>query len=533
MGNFNLYLNSPCTTSADFTAFLSSLNLTLHINSPSHNRGLTLDLDIRLPAVYTSTRANLLSAVLASNIGLLGIALISVGAIRRIPVGQNEVHLFLTIMMLLALCWILFYVSYIARHKHIIIYRDTNAGPVWLRGGLLLFAGGSLLLHLFKIGYFIGSTGCQHPITIIFFVTQIAFLLAQTYFLWVHCKTCVQLQQDISRCGLSLLLTSNLMLWVSAVTDEFLHQTDSNDLPESKFLTIEGNSTECHCNSSICHHLQLGSDYLYPFNIEYNLFASTMVYVMWKNVGRFLDQFAQNKGNFYLHGFPIGLVLGLVGILVGLVIFIICEVKMTFNEWKIPALIMYYIFNIVLLSLMSMVSLLGSFIYILDKRSIDQRINPTRNLEVNLLLGTEMGQFSVAYFSIVALVSIRPHEPLAILSLMFSLITIIQHALQSIFIIKGLYRQPHLPAVGPGHVQGNQLTWKRRFLKEITSFLLLSNIIVWIILAFGPRSQFTSGTVKEFYGFHLWVSILNFGLPLGIFYRMHSVVSLFHVYQKA
>ncbi|XP_007887107.2 proton channel OTOP2, partial [Callorhinchus milii] len=499
-------------------------NLLKPANDPTSPKLLQNESGQRVPG------ANLLSAVLASNIGLLGIALISVGAIRRIPVGQNEVHLFLTIMMLLALCWILFYVSYIARHKHIIIYRDTNAGPVWLRGGLLLFAGGSLLLHLFKIGYFIGSTGCQHPITIIFFVTQIAFLLAQTYFLWVHCKTCVQLQQDISRCGLSLLLTSNLMLWVSAVTDEFLHQTDSNDLPESKFLTIEdpGNSTECHCNSSICHHLQLGSDYLYPFNIEYNLFASTMVYVMWKNVGRFLDQFAQNKGNFYLHGFPIGLVLGLVGILVGLVIFIICEVKMTFNEWKIPALIMYYIFNIVLLSLMSMVSLLGSFIYILDKRSIDQRINPTRNLEVNLLLGTEMGQFSVAYFSIVALVSIRPHEPLAILSLMFSLITIIQHALQSIFIIKGLYRQPfsepteqisfqslfrsaisHLyisptrseqfsdqiteptfqsnnpethsdtisPAVGPGHVQGNQLTWKRRFLKEITSFLLLSNII--------------------------------------------------------
>lgn len=39
---------------------------------------------------------------------------------------------------------------------------------------------------------------------------------------------------------------------------------------------------------AICQIFQKGYFYLYPFNIEYSLFASTMLYVMWKNVGRLL-----------------------------------------------------------------------------------------------------------------------------------------------------------------------------------------------------------------------------------------------------
>lgn len=48
--------------------------------------------------------------------------------------------------------------------------------------------------------------------------------------------------------------------------------------------------------------------------------------------------------------------------------------------------------------------------------------------------------------------------------------------------------------------------------------------------AFGARPQFDLDTESKFYNFNMWAAIVNVGLPFGIFYRMHSVASLFEVF---
>lgn len=48
--------------------------------------------------------------------------------------------------------------------------------------------------------------------------------------------------------------------------------------------------------------------------------------------------------------------------------------------------------------------------------------------------------------------------------------------------------------------------------------------------AFGARPQFDHPVEIHFYKFSMWAAIVNIGLPFGIFYRMHSVASLFEVY---
>lgn len=53
---------------------------------------------------------------------------------------------------------------------------------------------------------------------------------------------------------------------------------------------------------------------------------------------------------------------------------------------------------------------------------------------------------------------------------------------------------------------------------------------LWIMPAFGARPQFDHDTETEFYEFNMWAAVVNIGLPFGIFYRMHSVASLFEVY---
>lgn len=67
-------------------------------------------------------------------------------------------------------------------------------------------------------------------------------------------------------------------------------------------------------------------------------------------------------------------------------------------------------------------------------------------------------------------------------------------------------------------------------MKCSTSFLYFFTRQLWIMPAFGARPQFDHDTETEFYEFNMWAAVVNIGLPFGIFYRMHSVASLFEVY---
>lgn len=282
---------------------------------------------------------------------------------------------------------------------------------------------------------------------------------------------------------------------------------------------------DCPCDTAICQIFQQGYFYLYPFNIEYSLFASTMLYVMWKNVGRLLASSTRGHSHtpsqvgLFRETFFAGPILGLMLLVVGLAVFIIYEVQMSGEGGHTQqALVIYYSFNIVCLGLMTLVSLSGSIIYRFDRRAMDHHKNPTRTLDVALLMGAALGQYAISYYSIVAVVVGMPRDLLGGLNLAHALLMIAQHTFQNVFIIESLHRgppgaEPHrsppkepsltfanldalhtLPscppaprlvgpsAAGPQEAVAIILTsrghWRRRCLKDISLFLLLCNIIV-------------------------------------------------------
>ncbi|XP_055994406.1 proton channel OTOP2 [Sorex fumeus] len=534
----------------------------------------------------------LLSVLLAVNVLLLACTLISGGAFNKVAVYDTDVFALLTTMMLLAALWILFYLLGTARSPGAVPYRDAHAGPIWLRGGLVLFGICTLVMDVFKTGYYSSFFECQSAIKILHPLTQAVFVIVQTYFLWVSAKDCVHVHLDLTRCGLMFTLTTNLAIWMAAVVDESMHQAHS-------YITSHGNASysrlapnpkragdaagdQCECKTAICQIFQQGYFYLYPFNIEYSLFASTMLYVMWKNVGRFLAGPAHSHTHAHAHARPsvfretffAGPVLGLLLFVVGLAVFIIYEVQVSGEGARTQqALVAYYSFNIVCLGLMTLVSLSGSVIYRFDRRAMDHHKNPTRTLDVALLMGAALGQYAISYYSIVAVVVGTPRDLLAALNLAHALVMIAQHTSQNVFIIESLHRgppteePPHpttkepcqgltfanldalhtLPAcsstpglVDPGGVQhpGEAVDvilppkthWRRRCLKDISLFLLLCNVILWVMPAFGARPHFSNTVEVDFYGYSLWAAIVNVCLPFGIFYRMHAVSSLLEVY---
>ncbi|XP_074512668.1 proton channel OTOP2-like [Sebastes fasciatus] len=566
----------------------------LSISANMSRSGSTCEPNLHIPPIGDVRERGrnwgwMLSGIISVNILILGCALVSGSAYSNVKISSTDLQVFLIIIIILTCIWMGYYVIYTARKEDAIAYKDAHAGPVWLRGGLVLFGLLSIIMDIFKISSYVGYLHCDSAVKVVFPVVQLIFVIIQTYFLWIHAKDCVQLKRNITRCGLMLTLSTNLVVWMTAVTEESLHQTTIPEDPSSNTTStahkISGRSVyvrasygddECKCSHTSCSMFQEAYYYLYPFNIEYSLFASAMAYVMWKNVGRLTEEHAHHNIKFRLKDVIVGPVAGVLLVIAGLATFIVYEMDMgddhSDDDKKDNAVMMHFVTNIVILTLMSAATVAGCVIYKLDHREHVSEKNPTRSLDVGLLVGASLGQFIISYFTIVAMAETGAKGYLNGLNLAWALLMVIQLGLQNFFIIEGLHREPfhevqpiavlsnpYVMQLGkdmsiyeesekdikpmpifPAHslygLHGHReehrprLSWKRRVLKEVCAFLLLGNIILWIMPAFGARPQFDHDAETEFYKFNMWAAVVNIGLPFAIFYRMHSVASLFEVY---
>ncbi|XP_040293632.1 proton channel OTOP2-like [Bufo bufo] len=529
----------------------------------------------------------LLSGLLASNVLLLGGALATCVFTEDNDIYEFDFLIFLSIMMVICILWMLFQMYFTWKHKNAVLFKDCEAGPIWMRVGIILFGVGTLVMAVFKIVFAIEHIGCREPLTVIQPIILVLFVIVQTCFLWISCKHCVQIHINATRCFLMILLAVNLIIWIIAVAEESNHHThelekhlmrnESEDTNSSSRKQTDefGEVVSCECNSR-CINATVFT-YLYPFNIEYNLFAAAMVYIMWKNVGRQIDEnasFHHGLGpGFHQHIPLIGLTFGVAILVIGLVVFIMYEVGIHTNHTDLLSLTTFFIFHVVSLALMCLANIAGIVIFKLDKRKMDNKKNPSRTLDTALLLGATLGQYAISYYSIIAVVSTQPFSVLCGLNLGYSMLMILQHSIQNAFIIQGLHRlPPHVSfrtprptepheAIRQVTVQGadrresltgvqnnfhRRLTRretlnayikshlkKRKTMKDIYLFLFLSNIIFWIMPAFGARIRFDDGFEVSFYGFTLWAIITNVCLPFGIFYRMHAAASLLELYSMS
>ncbi|XP_064584668.1 proton channel OTOP3 [Zonotrichia leucophrys gambelii] len=554
----------------------------------------------------------LFSGLLAMNVVFLGSAFISSMIFNRVAITLADVWILLSVLKVLCVFWIIYYLMGTRRKPHAVLYRDTHAGHIWVRGAVLLFGSCSILLNVFEIGYSTILVRCKSNVEILFPVVAILFIGTQIYFLWHHSKDCIQVQHNFTRCGLMVAVATNLLEWLLSVTNDTLHMEMESQLREVEERFTGNETALCICpNTTICRVFQKGYILLYPFNTEYSLICSSMLYVIWKNVGRSISHHhsLERRPRFKLKGVLFGPVLGTCAVIIGACVFMMYQIQATSLDPSRQILVIYFTYYIVLLPLMSVCAVVGTIIHALEKKELDTVQNPTRSLDVVLLMSAALGQICMSYFSIVALVASNRRDVLNRLALAYSVLIILQNISQNVFVIDGLHRR-HVVAAAeakheakhaghceqhtvaaelPGEEEGTQdsvqehsqtppakeekeedtkeeqnceacsqrrmsvlelgqeirkfslsyiqtysrLTWKRRVLREISFFLVLCNIILWIMPTFGSHPLFENGIERSFYGYSTWFVIVNFGLPLAVFYRMHSINGLLEVYVTA
>ncbi|KAK6478202.1 proton channel OTOP3-like [Huso huso] len=519
---------------------------------------------------WALSSGRLLSGLFALNLLFLGAALVIGGVFNPSGLRYEQSLIFIALLMGLSLLWMFWYLIRARWQPGTAPHTDHHAGTVLMKGALLLFAACSLLLHVFKMGYHFSKWECTPVMKALYPFIEALFVIVQTHLLWVHSKDCSQDQKNFTRLGLVLTLTTDLLLWFAAVTDETVHlemevEKEEGVLQDTYFG--QSNVSRCQCGlDPACASFKKGYKVLFPFNMEYSLTAGCMLYVMWKNVGRRVEPHHPTlSGKLQLGASKIilGPFLGVVALLSGICIFIVYQVKVGSAAGRQLAFVLFYSYQLAILPAMSLCSLVGMVICKLEEKALDAGLNPTRSLDALLLVGAALGQLSISYFSLVAALTTGLSGLLQSLDLSYSLLSLNELLLQTLFIIEGLHRHPSTGeggrvtgleedescrGAGGGYgslrgkegtqqmnleikaeVASSRLNWRRRVLKEISAFLVPTNIMLWVIPAFGAHPQFENGVGKDFYGFSFWFILLNLSQPLGVFYRMHSVGGLLEV----
>ncbi|XP_025778154.1 proton channel OTOP1 [Puma concolor] len=315
---------------------------------------------------------------------------------------------------------------------------------------MTLFAVITIILGCFKIGYFVGFSECLSATEGVFPVTHAAHTLVQVYFLWGHAKDIIQSFKTLERFGVIHSVFTNLLLWTNGVLNESKHQLNEH---KERLITLGfGNVTivlddhtpPCNCSlPTLCSAISRGIYYLYPFNIEYQILASMMLYVLWKNIGRKVDGHQHQSVRFKFRGVVAGSVLGLSALAatIGVVVVYLIQIGRSKSKSE-SALIMFYLYAIALLILMGAAGLLGIRIYRIDQKSLDESRSPARKLDADLLVGTASSSSLISWGSILAVLCAEACPRYTWFNLPYSVLMIVEKYVQNLFIIESIHREP-------------------------------------------------------------------------------------------
>ncbi|NWX88754.1 OTOP1 protein, partial [Nothoprocta pentlandii] len=398
---------------------------------------------------YPQKTAGILSSQYGINLFLAGLVLTFAWAVHAVGISKSHLLSYLITLMLVQLLWMLWYLCRSCTQRRLIREKDTHAGARWLKCGITLFAVITLILDSFKIGYYVDFSNCLSAAEGIFPVTHAIHTILQVYFLWCHAKDIIQSFKTLERFGVIHSVFTNLLLWTNGVLTESKHQLNEH---KERLITLGfGNITivlddhapQCNCTTTtLCSIFSQGIYYLYPFNIEYHILASTMLYVLWKNIGRKVEHHQQHKTPFKFHGITVGMIFGLIVLIstIAKVVVYLIQIGRSKNKSEL-ALTMFYLHAISVLALMCTAGIVALLIYRLEDRSLDNSKNPARKLDAELLVGTAAGSWLLSWGSILAIICAQAHPKYTWYNLPYSILVIVEKYIQNLFIIESIHRK--------------------------------------------------------------------------------------------
>lgn len=172
-----------------------------------------------------------------------------------------------------------------------------------------------------------------------------------------------------------------------------------------------------------------------------------------------------------------------------------------------------------LLMALSIIAIIIGFIRV---QSLKFKAEEQSDLNDILLRVSGFGLFLYAVFNVIAgSFAAFTHEP-NLLVMVTGLLSVAQVVLQMLFIADVSRRRVHLPEHDrskPG--------------RQIVTFLLICNVTMWVIYTFETMKVVANPVQLDFYGYLVWTMVQRVTLPLCIFHRFHSAVTLAEIWKTS
>ncbi|XP_011290959.1 proton channel OtopLc isoform X7 [Musca domestica] len=282
--------------------------------------------------------------------------------------------------------------------------------------------------------------------------------------------------------------------------------------------------------------------YLYPFIIEYSLIGAVVLYVMWKHIGRYPGRMNDDdlehrlevmlsrravamaqqarSGRVDCVGSSKGLFFGLLLLVGALICLILFFVLVRHQQFSLLAIYLADASHCILM----VFAILAIIIGFIRVKNLKFRCEEQSNLNDILLRISAFGLFTYSVFSVISgSLKVLEHEP-SLLVTTTSAVAVLQVILQLLFIADVSRRRVHLPEHDrskPG--------------RQIVTFLLICNVAMFAIYTFDAQKVYANPVSRyvqlDFYGYVPWAIIQRVTLPLCIFHRFHSAVTLAEIWK--
>ncbi|KAK7069901.1 hypothetical protein SK128_023396 [Halocaridina rubra] len=443
-----------------------------------------------------------------------------------------------------------------------------HGGSLYLKIGATIFCFGYLTHTGLELGQKIlylteddpAFDDCTCTTDVIMSVLQPVYAFYQLFFIFKYSNLIINRRVVLSKFGIMHCIGASLCFWIYTILQETLqaifkkktfkedylevnepypaalHGADESDEMDDedhhftgKKLTPAAASSwsinyGCEKDTRLSDMINYTTPYLYPFSIEFNILMVGFWILLWENLSKterhthipsvevtyeednsrsltsnliiYVDCHASNRGLFA------GLLMTVATVISIILFFIFSSSKETLN------LGMYVngFSEVILLSIMLVTAVIAFYsIRVLDV--IKHNIGSVDDILLYVCLPCI---FLYAFLSMV---------PYYIngqgLFVTVSILQVSQVILQTALICDGLRRCSNSSALQ--HVKPG---------REFLTFLVVTNVAMWLLQTFEIKSEEGNSVMYEFYGKELWTLLSHLTLPLALFYRFHSSVCL-------
>ncbi|XP_050308251.1 proton channel OtopLc-like isoform X14 [Anthonomus grandis grandis] len=465
---------------------------------------------------------------------------------------------------------------------------DHSHGSFFLRIGAIAFGLGTMIYNGLEFGVFFEipfNSPCYMILRGVNPVLQMIFTFMQMYFIFMNSRLNIHRFKVVARFGLMHVVATNLCVWIRTLVLEYIKEitiyhrdllngTSVSPTSIAPFAVVDepeaidnlaANSSEMlediqpealinynyfmrniSYENDSCGRINImgtivqdSAPYLFPFIIEYSLIGAAVIYCMWKHIGRNPRYVTQEdlehrleimlsrravamaqaqQGRVDCVGASKGLFFGLLMLVASLICLILFFVLIHHKELGLLAIYLADVSHCVLMVL-SIIAIIIGFIRV---QGLKFRTEEQSDLNDILLRVSAFGLFTYAVFSVIAghfkAFSVEPN----MLVMVTGILSVVQVVLQLLFIADVSRRRVHLPEhdrTKPG--------------RQVVTFLLICNITMWIIYTFETQKVEANPVQKRFYGFLTWAIVQRVTLPLCIFHRFHSAVTLAEIWKTS